>query len=167
MTQVSDLDTRAHIHDLVVRFYREIAFDDILGPVFAEVGEVDWSIHIPKLIDYWCRVLLGHPGYDGFILAPHQQVNDRQPFAPELFDRWFALFAATVDSGWRGPIAERAKSHAERTATMLARRLISCDWAPAGEPHLVTASPCQGRGRPTGSTGGIGSRLDSGRCVTQ
>ena len=138
MTEVSDLDTRARIHDLVVRFYREIAFDDLLGPVFAEVAEVDWSVHIPKLIDYWCRVLLGQPGYDGFILAPHQQVNDRQTFSPDLFDRWFGLFAATVDSGWRGPIADRAKSHAERTAKMLARRLISRAWAPNAE------SPCPG-----------------------
>lgn len=48
-----DLDTRPQIHDLVVRFYREIVFDDLLGPVFDEVAEVDWSTHIPKLIDYW------------------------------------------------------------------------------------------------------------------
>ena len=128
-----DLDTRAHVHDLVVRFYLEIVFDELLAPVFTEVAEVDWVVHIPKLIDYWCRVLLGHPGYDGFILAPHQQVNDRQTFASELFDRWYGLFAATVDNNWRGPIAERAKRHAERTAKMLARRLISTDWAPVAE----------------------------------
>jgi hypothetical protein len=45
-----DLDTRTQIHDLVVRFYREVVFDDLLGPVFADVAEVDWSVHIPKLI---------------------------------------------------------------------------------------------------------------------
>ena len=54
-----DLETRADIHDLVVAFYREIVFDDLLEPVFGEVAEVDWALHIPKLIDYWCRVLLG------------------------------------------------------------------------------------------------------------
>lgn len=32
-----DLDYRAEIHNLVVRFYREIAFDDRLGPVVSEV----------------------------------------------------------------------------------------------------------------------------------
>ena len=31
-----DLGTRSQIHDLVVRFYREIVFDDLLGPVFEE-----------------------------------------------------------------------------------------------------------------------------------
>src|SRR5688500_14309868 len=51
-----DLVSRAQVHDLVVDFYRRVALDDLLGPVFGEVAEVDWSVHIPKLVDYWCRV---------------------------------------------------------------------------------------------------------------
>ena len=47
-----DLDSRAKTHDLVVDFYREIAFDDLLGPVFAEVPEVDRATHIRKLIEW-------------------------------------------------------------------------------------------------------------------
>jgi hemoglobin len=131
-----DLATRAQIHDLVVRFYREVVFDDLLGPVFDEVAEVDWSAHIPKLIDYWARVLLREPGYDGYILGPHQRVHDLDAFRLEHFDRWYGLFAETVDSGWRGPVAERAKAHAARTAGMLARRLLQIEWSPdlhAGE----------------------------------
>jgi len=125
-----DLDTRSQIHDLVVRFYREIAMDDLLGPVFGEVAEVDWSAHIPRLIDYWCRVLLGQPGYDGYILAPHRRVHELEPFRAELFDRWYLLFVATLDDGWHGPIAETAKTHAARIARSLARRLLDVDWTP-------------------------------------
>jgi hemoglobin len=125
-----DLDTRAEIHDLVVRFYREIAFDELLAPVFVEVAEVDWSNHIPKLIDYWCRVLLGHPGYDGFILGAHRRVDQLQPFCVEFFDRWYALFERTVDEGWSGPTADAAKSHAARIAKVLARRLLDGEWVP-------------------------------------
>jgi hemoglobin len=123
-----DLDTRGRIHDLVVDFYREIAFDDLLGPVFGEVAEVDWSTHIPKLIDYWCRVLLGQPGYDGYILGAHQDVHELEAFRGELFDRWYRLFVTSVDEGWRGPIAEKAKSHAAQIAKVLARRIIGLDW---------------------------------------
>ena len=47
-----DLVSRADIHDLVVEFYREVVFDDLLAPFFGEVAEVDWSQHIPRLIDY-------------------------------------------------------------------------------------------------------------------
>jgi hemoglobin len=126
-----DLDTRAEIHDLVVRFYREIAFDELLAPVFVEIAEVDWSTHIPKLIDYWCRVLLGHPGYDGFILGAHRRVDQLQPFRVEFFDRWYALFVRTVDEAWAGPTADAAKCHAARIAKVLARRLLDVEWAPA------------------------------------
>lgn len=139
---VRDLDTRGQVHDLVVRFYREIAFDDLLAPVFEEVAEVDWAIHIPRLIDYWARVLLREPGYDGFILGPHRRVHDAEPLGVEHFDRWYCLFVDVVDAGWAGPIAERAKAHAERTARMLARQLLQVDWTP---PASECASPFEAR----------------------
>ena len=91
-----DLDTRGQIHDLVIQFYREIMLDPLLGPVFDEVAEVEWPVHIPRLIDFWCRVLLGKPGYDGFILNAHQRVHDIERFEPELFDRWYLLFVEAV-----------------------------------------------------------------------
>ncbi len=118
-----DLDTRSEIHDLVVRFYREVALDDLLGPIFDEVAEVDWATHIPKLIDFWCRALLGEPGYDGWFLAAHQHVDERQRFEPKFFDRWLALFVGAVDAEWTGPIADAAKVHAHHMAAVLARRL--------------------------------------------
>jgi hemoglobin len=130
---VSDLDSRAAIHDLVIDFYREVALDDLLGPVFGEVAEVDWSLHLPKLIDYWCRVLLGHPGYEGTMLGPHQAVHELQPLRAELFDRWYELFAESVDSGWSGPYADRAKAHAARIATTLARRILGIEWSVASD----------------------------------
>src|SRR3954454_14900267 len=109
-----DLDRRAAIHDVVVRFYREVVFDELLAPVFDEVAEVDWAVHIPKLIDYWCHVLLGETGYDGALLAAHRHVHQLGPLRLEHFDRWYALWAASIDAGWSGPQAERAKEHARR-----------------------------------------------------
>src|SRR4029079_12714657 len=135
---MNDLDSRSEIHDLVVRFYREIVFDELLGPVFGEVAEVDWSIHIPKLIDFWCRVLLGQRGYDGYILRAHQEVHAIEAFQPQLFDRWYLLFTETVDDGWEGPVAEAAKAHAARMAGVLARRLLGIEWIPPG-PRVVAS----------------------------
>jgi hemoglobin len=118
-----DLDDRSSIHDAVVAFYREVVFDDVLAPVFDEVAEVDWAHHIPKLIDYWCRVLLGHPGYQGALVWSHQRVHDLEPFTDAHFDRWLQLWTDTIDARWRGPKAERAKDHALRIATALGHRL--------------------------------------------
>lgn len=125
-----DLDSRSEIHDLVVRFYREVVFDDLLAPVFGEVVEVDWSIHIPKLIDYWCRVLLGESGYDGAILAAHRHVHDLEPLRAEHFDRWYTLWVESIDANWTGPTAERARQHAVRIGAVLSHRLLGIDWRP-------------------------------------
>ena len=123
-----DLTTRTDVHDLVVDFYRAIVNDEELGHIFVEVAEVDWSGHIPKLIDYWCRVLLGQPGYDGYILAAHQYVNEIEEIPSHMFNRWYLMWVDSVDRGWEGPIAEKAKSHAARTMKMLAHRLVDLDW---------------------------------------
>ncbi len=60
-----DLNSRGQVHDLVVGFYRELVMDDLLATIFEEVAEVDWAEHIPRLIDYWCRVLRHIPGPPG------------------------------------------------------------------------------------------------------
>ena len=123
-----DLDSRSAIHDLVVRFYREIVFDELLEPVFSEVAEVDWSLHLPKLTDYWCRVLLGEPGYDGFILAAHRHVHEIEPLTVDMFDRWYCLWSETIDTSWSGPIAETAKRHAARIGAVLVHQVMNVPW---------------------------------------
>lgn len=128
-----DLDRRARVHDAVVGFYREVVFDDVLGPVFEEVAEVDWPVHIPVLVDYWCRVLLGEPAAGGPILAPHARVHRLEPLTPEMFDRWFRLWSTTVDASWSGPFAERAKSHAARVAATMSRKIPGVEWSPPSE----------------------------------
>ncbi len=134
---MGDLDRRSEIHDLVVGFYREVVFDDVLAPVFIEVAEVDWSAHIPKLIDYWCRVLLGEGGSAGFILAPHRHVHDLEPLRLEHFDRWYALWVETIEAKWTGPVADRAERHAARIGASLAHRLLGVDWQPPPRPRPV------------------------------
>jgi hemoglobin len=123
-----DLTTRRQIHDLVVVFYRELVMDEMLGPVFEEVAEVDWGHHIPLLIDYWCRILLGDQSYQGTLLMAHRRVHDLQPFTTEHFDRWYGLWVATIESRWSGPLAEKAEAHAARIATTLARQLPQIAW---------------------------------------
>ncbi|MGH9079358.1 MAG: group III truncated hemoglobin [Acidimicrobiales bacterium] len=116
-------------------FYRELAMDEVLGPVFEEVAEVDWSEHIPQLIDYWCRVLLGDQSYRGAILNTHRHIHDQLPLTTDHFDRWFGMFVATIDQQWSGPFADTAKDHAARIATTLARKLPRISWEPA--PSLL------------------------------
>lgn len=125
-----DIATRSDVHDLVVGFYREIVFDDLLAPVFGEVAEVDWAAHIPRLIDYWCRTLLREGGYRGAVVAAHRHVHELEAFRIEHFDRWYELWAVSIDRTWRGPVADHAKRHAARIGASLARQLLDTTWTP-------------------------------------
>jgi hemoglobin len=91
--------------------------------VFTEVAEVDWAEHIPKLIDYWCRILLDEVGYRGSVLAAHRHVHEQLAFEPVHFERWLGLWDRCIDARWSGPQAERAKAHAVHMAGVLTRHL--------------------------------------------
>ena len=125
-----DLVSRAEIHDLVVEFYREVVFDDLLAPIFGEVAEVDWSQHIPKLIDYWCRILLREGSYAGAVTAAHRHLHSVVPVRAEHCDRWYVLWANSVDARWAGPTADRAKSHAASLMAGMAKHIFGFEWAP-------------------------------------
>lgn len=130
-----DLETRADIEDLVRAFYRQVAMDDLLGPIFAVAG-VDWSTHIPKLVDFWAGQLLGERSYEGNLMPAHRPVNARTPFTAAHYQRWLDLFEAEVDRGFRGPLADQAKHRAGRFASALPRLLAGAP-SPAGGPMEV------------------------------
>ena len=82
------------------------------------------------------------PGYDGVRSSdPHQAVHGLEPLRTELFDRWFLLFAESVDRGWRAPCAEQAKAHAARMATMLARTILGVAGRRTTHSGLTAATP--------------------------
>lgn len=130
-----DLDTPTHVHDAVIAFYREVALDDLLAPVFGEVAEVDWAEHIPRLIDYWCRIVLDRPGYRGQVMAVHRHLHELEPLRPEHCDRWYRLWVATIDDRWAGPRAERAKGHAASLMAGMAGRIFGFAWSPEISPR--------------------------------
>lgn len=131
-TAAPDLDSRERIEEMVRDFYRQVAMDDLLGPVFA-AAQVDWSVHIPKLVDFWEWQLLGGAATGRNPLRAHEPVHARRPFTPEMYDRWLALFCSTVDERFGGPVAETAKGRARRMATAL-ERLLAGEHGPGAAP---------------------------------
>jgi hemoglobin len=127
---VRDLDTPEEIAEMVRRFYADVAQDDLLGPMFNDVAQVDWSEHLPKLTAFWCRALLGITGYAGNPFRAHALVHDRQAFTRAHFERWLSLFHDTVELGWVGPRASRAVELAHNVARVHSQQLI-------GEPVLA------------------------------
>jgi hemoglobin len=119
-----DLDTPEEIAEMVRRFYQDVAQDDLLGPLFNDVAQVDWAEHLPKLTAFWCRALLSIPGYEGNPFRAHTEVHERSPFRAEHFERWLLLFRDTVELGWVGPNASHAVAFAERVAQVHSARLV-------------------------------------------
>ena len=118
-----DLDTPEHIDAMVRRFYADVNIDDLLGPVFNDVAQVDWDAHIPKLVAFWQRALLGIDGFHGNPFARHAAVHDASPLTSAHFIRWLALFERTIDAGWAGPNVERARTLAHNVARVHATQL--------------------------------------------
>lgn len=119
-----DLDDPDEVAEMVRRFYADVAQDDLLGPLFNDVAQVDWSEHLPKLTAFWCRALLALPGYQGNPYRAHILVHDRSPFSRAHFERWLDLFHETLELGWAGPNAERAKALARRVAMVHSKQII-------------------------------------------
>lgn len=115
-TPTGDLDSADEVAEMVRRFYADVAQDRILGPMFNDVAQVDWSDHLPKLTSFWCRALFGTPGYTGNPFRQHAIVNAEQAFTPPHFRRWLELFNETVDLGWFGPNADHVKALAANVA---------------------------------------------------
>jgi hemoglobin len=119
-----DLDDPQEIEEMVRRFYRDVAQDDLLGPLFNDVARVDWSEHLPKLTRFWCRALLGIEGYQGNPFRAHADINDRAPLRTEHFERWLQLFRDTVELGWSGPKVDRALELARTVAQVHGDQLV-------------------------------------------
>src|SRR3954470_20327616 len=90
------ITTVADVELLVRRFYQAVIPDPLLGPIFGGMP-VDWSAHIPKLVDFWAGRLLDIEGYDGNAVGAHQPVLDRFPFGEAELQRWLELWEETVD----------------------------------------------------------------------
>jgi hemoglobin len=116
---MKDIETTDDVRLLVDEFYGAIRADALLNPIFTDVAQVDWAEHLPKMYAFWNGLILGVPGYAGRPFPPHTVL----PVGREHFQRWVALFHATVDRHFSGPGAQRAKDAAASIAHTFAMRM--------------------------------------------
>ena len=83
-----------------------------------------YNANLPKLTAFWCRALLGLPGYSGNPFRAHADVHERSSFTPAHFERWLSLFYETLELGWIGPRADRAAALAANVARVHSEQLI-------------------------------------------
>ncbi|WP_426174449.1 group III truncated hemoglobin [Massilia sp. TWR1-2-2] len=85
--------TAASIPLMVDAFYARVRDDAVLGPVFASKLEGKWDQHMPRMVAFWTKVLLGTGEFEGNVFAKHMALNG---IGKEHFVRWLALFRMTA-----------------------------------------------------------------------
>jgi hemoglobin len=118
-----DMDSRERISFFVERFYERLLADPQLAPIFVDVAQVDLSVHLPHIKDYWCKLLLGDKGYQRHTMNIHRQLHGKRPLAEEDFQRWLDFFVTTVDEHFSGERARRAIQVAESIAANMQQGL--------------------------------------------
>lgn len=128
-----DLDTPTEVFELVTRQYAVVVQDDLLSEYFTfEEGFLDWQALILRVTDFWNHVLLFTPDYDIDAIEQHRPVHQHRAITGEALDRWLEVFHESVDTGWSGPNADRAKKRSTGMAWAIAQRLLGHGvWRPA------------------------------------
>lgn len=121
--QKRTLDSPEDVRVLVNAFYDKVRADTLIGPVFTDVAEVDWSSHLPKMYAFWETIILGNSAYDGHPFRPHLMINQKHTLRPEHFDRWLQLFSATLAEHFTGETAEQVRQRATQIAMVWSQKL--------------------------------------------
>jgi hemoglobin len=130
--QRGDIEDREDVERLVRAFYGRALVDPVIGWIFVDVAHLDLEEHLPKIASFWETILLGHRTYAGGAFRPHAALHAQVPLRAGHFERWLALWRATVDELFAGERAELAKAHAARVARAFRGRLEGMGPTPAG-----------------------------------
>ncbi|MEM0954333.1 MAG: group III truncated hemoglobin [Pseudomonadota bacterium] len=125
-----DLDSRAELQRFVRHFYGAMLDDDVLGPLFIDVAAVDLEQHMPHIVDYWAKLLLGERDYQRHTMNIHRRLHGKRTLEPADFQRWLRYFQGAVDAGWVGPRAARAKRIAATIAQNMQSALLANEEPP-------------------------------------
>ena len=117
--------TKENIEIMVLKFYRRVLKDDIVGPFFiAKLGDdmsnEYWEPHLELLVNFWSSIALGDTSYRGNPFAPHIYLGE---LSREVFEQWLKLFFATLDEIYEPRIADLFKERSTIIAGNFMRNL--------------------------------------------
>jgi len=118
----NDIENRADIDLLMVRFYELAIADPKIGYIFTDVAKLDLEHHLPIIGDFWETLLFrtgDYPRHGRNPLMVHGDLNEKTPLKAEHFGRWLEIFTATVDELFAGDMADFIKIRAEAIANRM------------------------------------------------
>lgn len=118
-----DIQNRNDIEQVVKHFNEKLKVDSELGVFFTEVIKINWEKHNELMCDFWENVLLHTGKYEGNPLKTHKRINAIKATENHHFEKWIQLFFQTVDSLYKGPLAEKMKLHSSAIAMLMKQKL--------------------------------------------
>lgn len=128
-----DLDSPVHIQQFLQCFYGKLLDDPQLAPLFLDVAKIDLRVHLGHIQRYWEKLLLGHNDYQRHTMNIHRALHSKQALTSADFERWLSFFIQSVDEGFAGSGAERAKMVARHIAHSMELRIVHNDYN--SQPH--------------------------------
>jgi hemoglobin len=119
---MKDIETRADIDRLMVKFYKRAIADDVIGYIFTDVARLNLKNHLPVIGDFWETLLFGTGDYQKHERSPlqvHARLSEKSLLQFEHFNRWREIFARTVDEMFAGTRADFAKMRADAIANRM------------------------------------------------
>lgn len=109
---------------LVDTFYGKVRKDTLLGPIFKESLQDDWTAHLNKMYKFWHTVLQNDrdPLYFGNPYLPHANL----PHGKDYFNHWVTLFQGTLDQLFEGQKTEEIKTKVSQMAEMFHHNIVAC-----------------------------------------
>ena len=120
---MKDIETDSDIENIVRSFYGIVPQDPVIGAFFTEVVTIGLDTHIPKIVSFWCSILLGDHQYKENVMLKHIQLSDKKPMLKEHFDRWLTTWNNVIDESFEGPKAQLAKSKAQQIALLMQHKI--------------------------------------------
>lgn len=118
---MKDIENRKDIEVIVNNFYEKVRNDDLIGYMF---DRVNWDEHLQTMYNFWDNVLFYTGNYSGNPMIKHQMAHQRYPMSKIHFERWIAIFYATVDQIFEGKNATLIKERAKNIATIMELKII-------------------------------------------
>ena len=119
-----DIQNRADIELLVNVFYAKVLADDMLGKIFQDTANMNWSTHFPAMYNFWENIILFTGTYEGNPMLLHTHLHHITPLNEAHFDQWNLLFISTVDGLFEGKKAGLAKQRAISISNIMREKLL-------------------------------------------
>ncbi len=114
-----DITSRKDIERLIKMFYERVTADQLLGPIFNNVANINWEKHLPIMCNFWENLLFFTGSYQGNPMELHRHLHKMMHLKAAHFQQWNHLFISTIDQLFEGKNALIAKQRAMNISSVM------------------------------------------------